>query len=116
MKPEPWQQLVLDTLRELSDASFQEQVWLRREGGEISSPTEVVNQLFDDSGLIDLLGGSDIVFSERADSKLKQLSAYVGTIDFEQSVEDLLSDDRWQQVRHLASQARSEVNDALDHQ
>jgi hypothetical protein len=80
MKLEPWQTMVLETLRELSDASLQERVWLRGEGGEVSSPTEVVNQLFDDSGLSDLLEG-DLVFSEEADFALRQLSEHVDTIN-----------------------------------
>lgn len=112
MKLEPWQRLVLDSLRELSDASFQTRVWLRREGEEISSPTETVNQLFDDSGLGDLLEG-ELVFSEKADSLLKELSRHVDTINFEQPIEELLFGERWLRLRQLASDAMSEVNVAL---
>jgi hypothetical protein len=111
LKLEPWQQLVLDTLRELSDASFQTRVWVRCEN-EISSPTEAVNQLFDDSGLGDLLEG-ELVFSEKADLLLKELSRHVDTINFEQPIEELLSDDRWPKLRQLAADAMSEVNAAL---
>jgi hypothetical protein len=109
----PWQQVVLDTLRELSDASFQERVWIRGEGDENSSPIEVVNQLFDDSGLSDLLDRGT-VFSERADGMLKELSAYIDTIDFERSAGALLADERWQELRQLAAQTRREVIKVLD--
>lgn len=112
MEVKPWQRLVLDALRELSDPSFQVRVWLRREGEEISSPGETVNQLFDDSGLGDLLEDG-LVFSEEADSALRKLGKYVDTIDFERSVAEILADGRWQEVRQLASKAMSEVSRAL---
>lgn len=112
MRLEPWQQMVLDTLYELSDASFQERAWLHCSDDEVSSPTETVNQLFDDSGLSELLERG-IVFSENADSALKQLSQLIDTIDFEQPIEVLLVDVRWPEVRQLAFQARNEVKAAL---
>ena len=112
MQMEPWQRLILEALQELSDASFQDRAWRRREGSEISSPNEVVNQLFDDSGLGDLLEDG-LVFSEQADSTLQQLSRYIDTIDFERPVDDLLVDERWTKVRELAAQARAEVHAAL---
>lgn len=112
MQLEPWKQMVLDSLEELSDASFQDRAWIRRDGPEISSPSEAVNQLFDDSGLSDLLENG-VVFSAQADLTLRQLSKYVDALDFEQSAEALLDDVRWSKVRELASQARREVEAAL---
>jgi hypothetical protein len=113
MNPKPWQRMVLDTLRELSDASFQERVWLRCESGEMSSPSETVNQLFDDSGLVDLLE-RDAAFSGEADVALRRLGALADTIDFEQPIEDLLVDTRWLELRQLAAQALSEVSRVLN--
>ena len=110
MPVEPWQRLVLECLQELSDASLQDHAWPNS-----SSPSETVNQLFDDSGLGDLLE-TGVVFSEQADATLRQLSEYVDAIDFECSVEDLLADQRWSKVRELASQARREVDAALQHE
>lgn len=101
-----------DALHELSDASFQERVWLRGEGGEVSSPSEAVNQLFDDSGLGDLLEGG-LVFSEKADATLRRLGEHMSKINFDQPVEDLLADRHWLKLRELSLQARHEVESAL---
>ena len=113
MKPEPWQQLVIDTLKELSDESFQERAWVRGEGDGISSPLETVNQLFDDSGLGDLLvaGGA---FSDGADMALRKLGNLVDAIDFERPIEDLLADSNWLKLRLLAAQAMHEVKKSID--
>jgi hypothetical protein len=43
--------LVRQNLQELSDKAFQLRVWLASSGPEVSSFTETVCQLFDDSGL-----------------------------------------------------------------
>lgn len=109
---EPWQQLVIDALDELCDGSFQERVWLRREGDGISCPVETVNQLFDDSGLSDLLDDG-VVFSDVADATLKRLGELIDTIDFRRPIEELLADPDWQRLRQLAFQARREVSAAL---
>lgn len=112
MKLEPWQEMVVSTLVELSDVSFQERVWVRHEGGEISSPSESVNQLFDDPGLGDLLEAGH-VFSNQADRNLRRLSICVDSVDFDKPIESLLVDERWLNVRQLAWQALQEVKAAL---
>jgi hypothetical protein len=57
---------------------------LSGEGDENSSPTEVVNQLFDDSSLSNLLERGTVI-SMRADSMLRELSACIDAIDFDRS-------------------------------
>lgn len=102
----------MESLRELSDRSFQERVWVRREGGEISSPAETMNQLFDDSGLGDILERGQ-AFSANADAALRQLSKVAETIDLEQPIDALLAGNRWQEIRQLAIQAMKEIQVAL---
>jgi hypothetical protein len=115
MDLEPWQRLIIEALFELSDSSFQERVWLSQLGSEISSPGETVNQLFDDSGLGDLLS-SGSVFSIKADFILRQMGVLIDTIDFEQSIEVLLVDKKWLEIRSLADKALNEINSILEAQ
>lgn len=115
MTPQPWQALVLETLHELADVEFQAEVWLRGERPDVvSHPIETVNELYDDSGLGDLLEVGH-VFSEPADSTLRRLRALLHTFDLGHR-ERLLTDARWGEVRRLAATALVQVREALESQ
>ncbi|MCX5742961.1 MAG: hypothetical protein NT062_10745 [Proteobacteria bacterium] len=109
---ESWQRMVVDCLRDLSDAALQNRLWGDSEPKQ-PSPTEIVNQLFDDSGLGDLLDAGP-VFSPEADLILKGLSLHIDSIDFDQSIEDLLADERWIGARQLAATALRAVDAVLE--
>ncbi len=80
-------EVILWSLEELSDPREQERLWLATggDGGEVSSPVEVVEQLFTDSGLRHALewawrqrrGGRDVpdttVFTHDIDRRLIEL-------------------------------------------
>ena len=72
---------VLDNLQYLSDADFQERVWVKGLGPEVSSFTEAVCGLYDDSGLDDRLSDPKHrpVLSEDIDSDLEKLSQILGS-------------------------------------
>lgn len=113
MTPQPWQALILETLQELTDVAFQTEVWLRGERpGVVSSPIETVNELYDDSGLGDLLEKGH-VFSEPADSTLRSLHSLIHTFDLSHSAR-FLADPRWDMVRKLAATALAQVREALE--
>ena len=94
-------------LKELADLKFQERVWVRGEGPEVSSYTEVVCQLFDDTALRDLLEAKKEkpLLSDELDSILLDLSKVVDSIDYRMDVNDILNHPEWPNVRRLASEA-----------
>ena len=60
MRGEPNIRMILDSLEELSSQEQQVRLWLSTgaHGAEVSSPTEAICALFDDSGLADALDWS----------------------------------------------------------
>jgi hypothetical protein len=76
------------------------------------SPTELVCQLFDDSGLDELLEGG-IVFSTRADDTLRRMNVLASNLNLEQRPDDLLRDGRWLEFTRLAESALAAVETAL---
>jgi hypothetical protein len=63
---------VLKALSEIADHRYQEKVWMASEGPEISSLVEAASQLFDDSGLGNVLG-RQTVYSTEVDELLANL-------------------------------------------
>jgi hypothetical protein len=95
--------IVEEALRELADESFQRRVWLGQSAGEMSSFTECVAHLFDDSGLGDALEGAGIVYSESIDDLLRELDEVLGRVmGHSRSPEDVVGDPAMDQARSLA--------------
>jgi hypothetical protein len=51
MDRETWLERILETIRDLGDAAYQERVWVRGEGPEVDSSTEAISALLDDDDL-----------------------------------------------------------------
>lgn len=68
-----YKEKIIELLRELSDHAFQRRVWLASSGPEVSSFTEAVSGLFDDTGLGDVLDSRSPVFSPAIDELLDKL-------------------------------------------
>lgn len=94
-------------LKQLSDKEFQERVWLRGEGPEVSSYAEVVCQLFDDTALGDMLEAKkdEPVLSEEIDSIMIDLGKIFDEIDYRTDTKDILNHPSWLRVRKLSSDA-----------
>jgi hypothetical protein len=105
----PWQQAVVDCLIELADSSLQRRSWLSRDGTPLAPPGELVCQLFDDTGLDDILESGQEAFSPTCDRILVELGRSVDKADVEQPIESLLEDDGWREVIELAEAALSEI-------
>ena len=102
-------------LRELADPDFQQRVWVRGEGTEESGPSEVVSQLFDDTGLGDLLERSKRpVVSKEADPVLRELGSRIEKVDLRTDVRELLDQQQWRRIRALAAKAAILVDSAGD--
>lgn len=110
MDKDTWLRNILSMVQELSDKHYQEEVWLKGIGNEISSFTEAICGLFDDYDLDGFLDkySSDEYLSE---SKIKmlilfrdKLNQYLLSKDQNLSTENLLADPRWHEIQYLASQ------------
>ena len=111
MKIENWHKNIMASLHELADADFQERIWVRGEGPEVSSYVEAVCQLYDDSGLTELLQDkSKPVISLQVDNILRELSSELDGIDSQMSAKDILEHPRWPKIRELADQAWQLMN------
>lgn len=113
MEKQPWHENFLLALEELSDPEAQRRSWLHGDETNVPPPSELINQVFDDSGIIDLLDDGP-VFSDRADKALRDLSDLVDTSDLNQPIENLLASKHWLQVASLARLALNAVHEALD--
>ncbi len=95
-------------LKELSDIAFQERVWVRGEGPEVSSYTEVVCQLFDDTGIGDELcleQHDGYVISKDIDPMLHELSDLLDSINSNLDTQEILKSPNWEEIRSCASHA-----------
>jgi hypothetical protein len=55
MDKDSWLERILEAIRDLGDASYQERVWVRGEGPEVDSSTEAISALLDDYDLAGFL-------------------------------------------------------------
>ena len=94
--------LVFQCLEELSSKEAQETLWLSNGDGDVSSFSEVVEQLFTDSGLDDALSTKDVVFEKNVDTKLRELSYLLATIDSGMPPQDIISCFAMRKVRLLS--------------
>lgn len=98
-----YRQLVLEALNELADRAYQERVWSGSDPRLMSSLTECVEQLFDDSGLALALDRGR-VFGASIDEKLRLLGSWLGAIEATQPTSDLLRDEALFRSRVLAAE------------
>jgi hypothetical protein len=102
---------LIEALRHLSNAEFQRRAWLASEGPVVSSFCEDVEQVFDDTGLSDVLnsGRRPPELDERTLSILKDLSLAVDQVDDSVAPELLLRDQNVERVRQLAARALAQL-------
>lgn len=104
---------LIEALRDLSDADFQRRAWQASEGPVVSSFEEQVCQIFDDTGLADVLDATESPpeLNEETFSVLKELHSAVARVDAAVPPGRLLRDPRVKEVREIAARALS----LLDH-
>ena len=99
---------VREALEELSDRAMQRDLWLASEGPRVGSFVEAVEQLYDDSGLIDVLhdGRADEELGPQAANLLRELVAVLESID-DRTVgpAELIDSLAMERVRTLAREA-----------
>jgi len=94
---------IISSLQELADYDFQRRVWLASTGPEISSFTEAVSGLFDDSGVGDALEQHSLIFSTDIDSLFRNLRKELREIDHTRPPAAIISDPRMDRVRTIAA-------------
>ena len=99
--------LLIQCLEELADRSFQDRVWVRGDGPEVSSAVELVCQLFDDTGLGDLLesGGVATALGPDADRALRELQGLLDGVPAGLDAASLLRHPAWKAVMRAARDA-----------
>jgi len=113
MKPEPWHGPFVQSLEEAADLDRQRAGWADRTDANFPMPTELISQVFDDSGIDDLLGTGEVVFSESTDAALRTLSAAVAEIDLDQHPEQLWASETWRGFVNEAARVLSLVRSDL---
>ena len=93
---------ILDCLRELADAEYQQRAWMGQIPGEMHSIEECREVLFGDSGLAEALK-LGTVYSEEIDAVLLELDAALAEIEPLRPAAEILADPQLPRVRRLAS-------------
>ena len=98
---------LIESLRYLSDEKFQCRAWLASEGPEVSSFTEDVCQMFDDTGLSRDLDRDRCppLLDPFSFSLLHKLRWAVSAIDHGTPEEEIISSFKMDRVREIAAQA-----------
>ncbi len=107
-----YKEMAIEHLRELSDYSFQRRVWLASSGPEVSSFTEAVCGLFDDTGLSDVLESPrrTIVFGPQIDERLDKLRQDIEPVlrlEEQLPPEALIESDKMKSIRRAAHEILS---------
>src|SRR5687768_8848777 len=94
MNAQDWHVAFLQSLEEASNLERQRRAWIGGMEPAFPTPTELICQIFDDSGVNDLLS-EGIVFSESTDALIKKLSLLTGHLNLMSGPAALLSSEDW---------------------
>jgi hypothetical protein len=94
MKVQDWHAGFIQSLEEASDVDRQRRAWVDRRDPDFPVPAELVCQIFDDSGVDELLV-EGVVFSEATDAMLRRLSSLAAELDLSAPPDALLSSEGW---------------------
>ena len=102
--------LILDCLKELSSRDEQRRLWLAK-AGEVSSFTEVVEQLFTDSGLEELLHSRQTDMGSVIEEALLTLENLLSTVDRKLIAAALIDSEPMEKVRASAMAVLALIDD-----
>jgi hypothetical protein len=101
--------LVLSALAELSDEEYQRRVWNSVDGPEVSSFTESVERLWDDSGLSADLESEHGAYGHLIDQRLRELDLRLSKIDSDRYPDEIIADPAMSAIRQLAREIRDQI-------
>ena len=108
ISPDIWLSGLLSTIREIGDESFQERVWLKGCGPEVSSYEEVMCRFFDDYAIENVIDvewralGLTVRQREGLISLRDALDIFGNSVRETPEPTTILSDPRWHSIRELA--------------
>ena len=112
MKAQAWHTGFVQSLEEASDIDAQKAAWVDRTSTHFPEPAELICQIFDDSGIDDLLA-EGALFSETTDAALKQLSKLAARLDLDESPERLVLSDGWVEFARETAKVLALVKEEL---
>lgn len=107
-----WLSQFLESLRQLGDRDAQRDAWIGLKRPNFPSPEELICQVFDDSGLDDLLSIGP-VFSPKVDAVLRELSDVAAVFVPASTAADIDADERWAKIVALARRALFAIEHSL---
>jgi len=110
-----WLGPFLDSLGQLADLDRQKRAWIAGGPEHFPAPTELICQIFDDSGVQESLD-SGTAFSEEADILLRQLGEIVAHLDMSRGPEILIRDPNWLRAVDLARSILAAISTARPNQ
>lgn len=113
MKAQKWHEGFVQSLEEGSDIDRQRRAWSDRTDTDFPAPAELVCQIFDDSGVDDLLA-EGVVFSESTDAILRRLSTLAAELNVDENPELLVSRAGWVEFAREAARALALVRKDLE--
>ena len=105
--------IILESLEELADIQFQERVWVKGKGPEVSSLEEAICGLFDDSCLGMVLDKQGYVYNKTIDAEIRQLSNELARIDTTKNIEEIVPCSEWRQIASRAGKLRQRIREFL---
>jgi hypothetical protein len=110
--PYDWFKNIQTVLKEFADAEFQERVWVRGEGEEVSDWTEAMCKLFDDYQFDDFLDESwpKLGLSDRLHAALDNLRSQLNHYEEKETSAAIAKDPKWQKIRDLAQDILAQIN------
>jgi hypothetical protein len=112
MKAQVWHAGFIQSLEEASDIGGQMAAWVDRTNTHFPAPAELICQIFDDSGIDDLLG-EGVVFSETTDAALRRLSTLAAGLDLDEEPGRLVSSEGWLDFAREAARVLALVREDL---
>jgi hypothetical protein len=107
MEPSFWKECVLKVVSKIADKPYQERTWFS-DGGELSSPSDLFCELFDDYIFDEFLSSSDVGMNDVQRSlgiELKKImNEYAPNDDNLEDVKKIFDDPKWEDIRETAKQ------------
>lgn len=99
-------------LREHADINFQRRAWFAGDGTEISSFDELISQLFDETGLSDVIDDPSLqdIVGKAAAARLRDLDRAVSEVDSDLPLAEFILLPEMARIRELAQQALEELD------
>jgi len=112
MKTQVWHAGFIQSLEDAADIDEQRTAWADRTSTHFPAPAELICQIFDDSGIDDLLA-EGVVFSETTDAALRRLSTLAAGLDLDGEPGRLVSSERWLEFAREAARVLALVREDL---